>query len=95
MIKMDAEVIELGRQMESAKQSKQSFINFIIYLEIPQVDPWVIGWLEEYWTDQMSRVFFERFYNGSLDSTTLYLETGEILPSLLDDIEECIRSFSN
>lgn len=83
-------LMEMEEQIEQAGRSKQSFINFINDIEITQVKPWVEKWLEEYWTDEMSEVFFNTYWNGSFDVTTLYTGDGEELPSLLDDIEKCI-----
>ncbi|MCM3270875.1 hypothetical protein [Paenibacillus elgii] len=64
--------------IENASQSKAAFINFISEIEIPQIKPWVVGWLEEYWNNKMSNVFFEQFWSGSVDE------------DILDDIEACM-----
>ncbi|MCM3273066.1 hypothetical protein [Paenibacillus elgii] len=64
--------------IENASQSKAAFINFIIETGQVKVKPWLIGWLEEYWTNEMSSAFFEVFWNGSIDE------------DVLDDIEACM-----
>lgn len=92
---MGEELQELYKEIELAKQSKQAFINFITYLEIPQVMPRVNDWLERFWIDGMSKVFFDKYWNGSFDITTLYTESGEELSGLLDDIQECMEIEGN
>ncbi|OMD20355.1 hypothetical protein [Paenibacillus odorifer] len=81
----------LDYAIELAEQSKQSFINFIKLLEINTIKPWIINWLEQFWSDSMSKIFFHEFWHGSLDVITLYTPREE-LPSIIDDIEKCIAT---
>ncbi|OME41437.1 hypothetical protein [Paenibacillus odorifer] len=83
----------LDYAIDLAEQSKQSFINFIKQLELHTIKSWIIGWLEDFWTDAMSSIFFIEFWNGSLDAITLYTPREE-LPSIIDDIDKCIATMT-
>ncbi|OMD09844.1 hypothetical protein [Paenibacillus odorifer] len=83
----------LDYAIDLAEESKQAFINFIKQLELHTVKPWIINWLEQFWTDKMSKVFFDEFWNGSLDAVTLYTPNEE-LPSIIDDLDKCIASMT-
>lgn len=79
----------LEAAIEFASQSKQAFITLINELELHISKPWIIKYLQETFTDAMASIFFDRYWNGSLDTVTLYTESGE-LPSLIDDIGSCV-----
>ncbi|MCZ8512432.1 hypothetical protein O9H85_08290 [Paenibacillus filicis] len=64
--------------IQAGSRSKESFVQFIAEIEIAKAFPWVIGWLDKFWTDSMSKVFFTQFWNGSIDE------------DILDDIEACM-----
>ncbi|ETT49329.1 hypothetical protein BSK66_26655 [Paenibacillus odorifer] len=83
----------LDYAIDLAEKSKQSFINFIKQIKLHTVKPWIIGRLEEFWTDAMSQSFFNMFWNGSLDVVTIYTPREE-LPSIIDDIDRCIATMT-
>jgi len=80
---------ELDYQIEEASKSKNNFISFLHQIEVTTVVPWVVEWLNDFWTDSMSNVFFSTYWNGSLDTVTLYTSDEE-LPSIVDDINKCL-----
>ena len=65
-----------------ASLNKCNFIQLMKEVEIIESYEWVEGWLTEYWTDEMSQVFFEQYWNGSFDY------------EILDDIEKCMIDFT-
>jgi hypothetical protein len=86
---VDVNYIKMEQMIDTAKESKLSFIYFINEIGITQVCDWVTAWLKKFWTDGMSRIFFDTYWNGSLDIVTLCVGGSE-LPSLLDDICKCM-----
>lgn len=80
--------------IDQASQSKAAFIQFLHHIEIADCAPWVIGWVEKFFTNEMANNF-PQFYNGSYDDQAILLPSGEILPSLVDDIQECMEAYPN
>lgn len=80
--------------IDQASQSKAAFVQFLHHIEIAECAPWVIGWVEKFFTDEMANNF-PKFYNGGYDDQAITLPSGEVLPSLVDDIEECMAAYPN
>lgn len=78
--------------IEEASESKAAFIEWLHHIDIAECSPWVIDWVKTFFTDEMAQSF-PQFYNGSYDDQAIVLSSGEVLPSLIDDIEECMGAF--
>lgn len=65
---------EFESMIKAASESKQGFINFIQSIEFGKMTEWI----EKFWTDDMSKIFFTEFFSGSLDD------------EIIDDIEQCM-----
>lgn len=81
-------VIEMT--IDQAIESKAAFIQFIHHIEMSKY----AGWVEESFTDEMAHNFIE-FYNGSYDDQEIVLPSGEVLPSLVDDIQQCMNAHNS
>lgn len=85
------EDFQLQEAIDFASQSKSSFIEFLRIIEIIPAVSGLEQWLNDYWTDQMSAVFFETYWQGSLDTSTVFLG-GTEFSSILDDIDQCVSA---
>ncbi|MEC0089907.1 hypothetical protein [Paenibacillus macquariensis] len=91
----DGSMKPLQLLLDKASESKAYFIQFINSLELVYSTPWLVSWIDEYFTDAMAKVFFDKFWNGSWEVRALYTAAYEELPSIIDDMSDCINSFAH
>ncbi|OAB39275.1 hypothetical protein PMSD_04930 [Paenibacillus macquariensis subsp. defensor] len=89
----DGSVKPLQLLLDKASESKDYFLQFINSVELVHSTPWLISWLDEYFTDAMAKVFFDKFWNGSWEGSALYTAYEE-LPSIIDDMSDCINQMA-
>lgn len=84
----------ISMTVNQASESKAAFLEWLNHIDISECSPWAIDWVKTFFTDEMAQAF-PKFYNGSYDDQQIVLESGEVLPSLIDDIEECMSAFAH
>lgn len=80
--------------IDQAIESKAAFIQYFHYIQMAAKRPDVLALLENDFTDEMANNFLD-YFNGSEDDAVVTLKSGEVLPNLIDAIEECIAAHSN
>jgi hypothetical protein len=83
----DGSMKPLQLLLDKASESKAYFIQFIGSLELSSLKPWIISWVDEHFTDNMAKVFFDHYWNGDLYNDA----TAHNMPTILDDMDACIQ----